>query len=564
MSPRSIATTIGLAGLCVASITIAAPSAKSPASTSVRVYTAHRSVQACLPRSTGELLVATRGGLVRLDRERRVQQTLTRVTGLPGTRVYAVLAHGARLIVATEGGVALVARDTRGALRVTARRPGRDVRALAVQGDRLILGTWGAGVQALPLRAIDAGRLPKPRLLTTTVPMPGLRVTTLYAHRGEILVGSAGRGIWVLPKVGRTLAPHAASSHLPSPFVWAIAMQRGHLVVATLAGLVEQRRNPRHPWHVLSSADIRALVPDKKGALLVAGFGRGIGRLASSPTATIRWSAQGGAYITALGHSAQTICGGGDRGAFELAAGALRHFGRADGLPHEHVHSLLTLRDGHVVAGTGRGLAIFSGPKGDRVDTINLKQGLPVASVWALAETHDATGRILWVGTSRGLYRWSLTRRRYERFSVASGHLTDDWVTALTVNRNIVYVGTYNAGIVRLSPEAPSRGLKGARYKATSLGGGWINFAGLRLLRHKGRTWLLAATMNGVEAAPFDMKSSAATPRPHVLAHPAALGRDVTALLPGVDGKHLWIASRRGLVRHPLTILPKPRDPNGC
>ncbi len=154
-----------------------------------------------------------------------------------------------------------------------------------------------------------------------------------------------------------------------------------------------------------------------------------------------------------------------------------------------------------------------------------------MASVWAALE--DRQGG-LWLGTSRGLYHWSRALRRYTRYSVSSGHLTDDWVTALTLHDDALYVGTYNAGVSRLTRDAEGQ------WTSAHLGGGWVNFAGLSVV---GKT-LYAACMSGLYQRPLETKAGdkilfTRLPR-------AAPGRDVTAVEPGPKGQ-LWVASRRGL-----------------
>ena len=113
-------------------------------------------------------------------------------------------------------------------------------------------------------------------------------------------------------------------------------------------------------------------------------------------------------------------------------------------------------------------------------------------------------------------------------FSMASGDLLDDWVTALAVDHGTVYVGTYNAGVTAIS--------LGSNH-ATQLGGGYVNFGGLLV---RDRT-LFAATMAGLFARRLGGgEAFRSLPK-------AAPGRDVTAVVPADRG--LWVASRRGLSR---------------
>lgn len=228
-------------------------------------------------------------------------------------------------------------------------------------------------------------------------------------------------------------------------------------------------------------------------------------------------------------------------------AGAIvTRLGRTDGLPSRSILSLARLADGRIVAGTSAGAAFVDGGTIHRVGPrIPGDKGL--GNVWAIAETAGA----LWLGTTTGLYRgpkagWTTKdgaddeatlleppgpqpeapgpqpQGRWRRLSVATGHLHDDWVTALAVRGDVVWAGTYNGGISRIDGDV-----------ATQLGGGWINPSGL--------TWdgdrLLAATMEGLVAGDGQTATWATTPN--------LPGRDTTGTVR--IGRTLWVATRRGL-----------------
>jgi len=275
------------------------------------------------------------------------------------------------------------------------------------------------------------------------------------------------------------------------------------------------------------SNDISALAVGADGARLYVGtFDGGLAYLERGIWRTIRGvDRRVDALAVQRRNGSSTLWVGTSRGLYRVRGGAVRRFGTADGLRHQHVHSLAVLRDGSVLAGTGRGAAIIHG---DQVEPITVKQGLPVASVWAAAEDRDGS---LWLGTTRGLYRWSRTLRRYTRYSVSSGHLNEDWITAVRLHEGEVYVGTYNAGVTRLTRAADGR------WTSTHVGGGWVNFAGLEVV---GRT-LYVASMSGLHRLSLGERSARCERVPG-----AAPGRDVTAVVSGPAGQ-LWIASRRGL-----------------
>ena len=217
-----------------------------------------------------------------------------------------------------------------------------------------------------------------------------------------------------------------------------------------------------------------------------------------------------------------------------------------DGLPSRHILSLAPLRDGGVVVGTTRGAVTI---RDDQLIVLGTKQGLAVKNVWAVAEDRDGW---LWLGTTRGLYR-GRSDADWQRYSVASGHLRDDWVMALSIAHGSVWVGTYKGGVTRLTRESGMRGdeqtarnqAEAGEFRATVVGDGWINPGGLAW---HGDT-LYAATMEGLFIGD---ETGWRQHRGHGK-NLAAPGRDTTGVIaqpaPGGPGSaaRLWIASRRGL-----------------
>jgi len=133
----------------------------------------------------------------------------------------------------------------------------------------------------------------------------------------------------------------------------------------------------------------------------------------------------------------------------------------------------------------------------------------------------------VYVGTASGLYRGT-PGGAFERASLATGELRDDWVTALAVRGAEVLVGTYSGGITKLTFTP--------RPRATHLGGGYVNPGGLTI----DGTQLLASTMEGLFARPLDDDRATGQLVPR-----AATGRDVTGA--ARVGGALWVASRRGI-----------------
>jgi ligand-binding sensor domain-containing protein len=204
-------------------------------------------------------------------------------------------------------------------------------------------------------------------------------------------------------------------------------------------------------------------------------------------------------------------------------------FGASSGLPSADVHALSPLTSygsGAMLVGTTKGAAIVDGAT---VTPLGKKQGLVIDTAWAVAE--GPKGMLL-VGASTGLYVRASKDAKWTRLSVMSGHLADDWVTALVVRGNDVFVGTYSGGVAQVSfaSDTPI---------ARELGGGYVNLAGLTIAGDS----LYAATMDGLLVR--SLAAIASTGEWKKMPQ-AALGVDVTGVVAAPDG--LWVASRRGLV----------------
>jgi ligand-binding sensor domain-containing protein len=509
---------------------------------------------------TNEYWVGTEGGLVRLA---WAQDTLHIRATHRTAPVRAVLQDGATLWVATWG---------QGLMRLpsggTALEPvpmgaddppntWRRLTDIARHGNTLIVASAGAGlltvrndtVVTLPLS------LPSPVVWTLTpssddslwvgtleglVLVRGNHTTTLSNDdvRGvqpngtHLLIATYGNGLRHLEgqdgewRFRSTSAPNHAF-----PFVSAIGARNGQKCLGTPDGLWVQSSGAS-TWRALTlpgppSNDIAAVAWDGD-RLWVGTFDRGLAVYERN-----RWrdvaadSLSDRINALAIEHTDKgpRVWVGTARGLVAIHDGKTRRYTRNDGLPSEDIHALATRRRGGVIAGTSRGAVLV---RGERVSIVGSKQGLKARVVWAVAEGRDGT---LWLGSNQGLFRRS-PNHHWARFSVASGHLSDDWVTALRVHRNRVWVGSYAGGITELEMEENDTVL------ASHLGGGFINVAGLTLW--KGH--VLASTMDGLLVRRPGQAVWNRNPR-------LGVGRDITAT--AVSPLGVWVAGRRGLAFFP-------------
>jgi ligand-binding sensor domain-containing protein len=194
--------------------------------------------------------------------------------------------------------------------------------------------------------------------------------------------------------------------------------------------------------------------------------------------------------------------------------------------PSSAVHALLLRSDGSLVAGGDAGLSFVESGK---LHGLGKKQAAPYRSVWAVAEAVDGT---LFAGASNGLFWAKISSIRrgeatFQRASVVSGALPDDWVTALLVRGDRVHVGTYNAGVATLRLDREQ-----LRPESVDSSLGYVNPAGLVAIDDD---VLAVATMDGLRfGTPGDTNVS------------ETRARDITAVTPAWSGGY-WIGTRTGL-----------------
>jgi ligand-binding sensor domain-containing protein len=526
------------------------------------VHTDIGEARACLPIAGGAL-VGTGGGLVKLDDAGRVRAVWTASDGLPGTLIEMIAMVAGELWIGTDAGAARVTlgdrlaiveragdtgvRDvvrvggatylaTRAGLRrggalvpyaVASKRKDRlDVTALAVVDGTLYAGTAGGLYRlangklraiAEPAGPIVALHADGARLLVGT-PL-GLHARTgastrLLGHGdirriakldGELVVARMGEGLARLDR-GRLATIAGGTTLAQTVAANAHGACAGGLDGAWLRGRTGWIRGADRAGP--PSNDISALAHDGK-RLWVGTFDRGLAVLEGSTWRTIAADKLDGRINAIHVEKSGRVWVATASGLYAITGNDVARFARGDGLPSRGVLALAGMRDGRLLVGTSAGAAIVGTGR-----PVRLAKGKDLGNVWAVGE--DASGAI-WLGTTTGLYRGSETTTEWQRFSLASGHLRDDWVMALAFDGAAVVAGTYHGGVARIEGTT-----------ATQLGDGWVNPAGLVL--DGGR--VLAATMDGL----VTIGGAKQTGLP---------GKDVTAVVRA--GGALFVATRRGL-----------------
>lgn len=324
-------------------------------------------------------------------------------SGLPDKRVLSLAFEGGSIFAGTSVGVAELREGT--PRRTLA--DGFFASALWADGERLSVGTFEEGVAEVPLtrartmpvsRPVAAG----PRAVRRLVELEG----DLYAVTPSALWQRAPDGSWSV-----AVAP---------------------------AGLLRDR-------------NVSALHVGEDGRLWVGYFDRGLDVLdGSGPAAAVEddvvycvnrivedpergyiavATANGLVFLDAAGRPRQTLR-------------------RADGLMADHVTDIV-FRPGGWIAAAPSGLTFFdaAGLRG-----LYALHGLVNNHVYALA----ARGETLLAGTLGGLsvLEGGIVRRSYTTANSPLGH---NWISALAGFRNDWYVGTYGAGVARLTNEGEWR-----------------------------------------------------------------------------------------------------------
>jgi len=318
--------------------------------------------------------------------------------------------------------------------------------------------------------------------------------------RRGIYVGcfsSKGRGAtWHAPGPECDLGEASRASGLPSSHVSVVAWHRGRLIVGTFAhGLAVQGADGRFTPIGGAPPFVNALVSD--GETLWIGTAKGL------------WRARG------------------DEAPRPVPLG----------LPSEHVSGLAVAADGTLWLATGAGLGARE-PSG-RVRVLGTAAGLPSRLVYSVAVASDGA---VWAGTAGGAARFGPEGVRV--FTQASGALTHDWVNALLPDGEDggVLAGTYDSGVVRLTPDGVGIPLPGLEHL-------WVNPGGLTRVTPD---LLAVATLGDGLALVTGEGGKLVRGLP---------SDDVTAAVATEGGQ--WVGTRGGLVRLPLAGVKPVRVGGG-
>lgn len=313
-------------------------------------------------------------------------------------------------------------------------------------GPTVWVGTRGGG-----LARIDGGQ-------AHHVPLSGraLEIYSLLAPAGHDLVwvGTRGNGLF---RVRR--GPWRAldiSSGLPSESITSLYADRGTVFVGTSRGLASfagGRWTTLDPSGGLPAYEVQGLARTEDGSLWIATLGNGLARLDGAKLT--RFDAAHGLptdRLYSLLAEGESLWLGADTGSlYRLNAKTGAIVDSVDGLPRAEVLGMVQTGEGTVVAATRAGLVAV--PRAGPLAIFRRADGLPNDEVLTVAVVGGPQGSELWAGTRGGLARTRLPllpRARFKAVPSMPAAVGGTAVTAIVTGADgSVFLGTQR-GVVRL------------------------------------------------------------------------------------------------------------------
>lgn len=383
----------------------------------------------------------------------------TRDHGLPGANIDALLQDPHKRLWMTLNGVGVGRLDTDGAFRLIEPPPGMNgfvgLRPAWGPDGRLWIGTLGGLLYvddddrlqrapetfglgnriAWPYRAPDgrmwviAGetiyRMDGTRLLLMrTIPHAGRFTAILQDRYGDLWLGTENRGVLRIGRHGVETIDQRMG--LPEGRVATLFQDRENSIWIGMNGGVYRLREALFSAvgaeSGLGGDFVRTLVEDLQGTLWVGGSA-GLDRIAAhdgrvpTPVPVPLTGADSGAGAVSVlslqaGAAGEVWAGTYGDGIYHVRDGRpTRRYGRADGLPSEHVRSLALDASGTLWAGTRQGVAVMQADgRFRRIEG----EGIPNTVIYALLAAPDG----IWIGTLDGVTL--LRDGRGERIDIAA------------------------------------------------------------------------------------------------------------------------------------------------
>jgi ligand-binding sensor domain-containing protein len=392
-----------------------------------------RKITALLPADTGRILIGTeKAGVLVYD-----GHTLALfhssiadlpVTALAGTDADLWIGTLDRGLVHWKAG----ASDT-----VSEKLPDKQILSVAVSGETVYAGT-GVGIAE-----IRGGKLVR-------VLAPGYFAQTLLAARDKLYMGTLEEGMFAVPldaHPGR-MAQLGAASVCPGCSIRKILRIDGEVYALAEDSL----------WHgdeavisredsLLADRNIAALKMDSTGRLWIGYFDHGLQILNANGERGERLEDDHIFCVNRIAHDAArgvtAVATANGLVMFDAATSRRRVIGQAEGLIANQITDVVLRPDGSIVAATPAGVSFIND---GGISSIYAFQGLVNNHVYALA----SDGARTLAGTLGGL---SILDGPVVRssFTTSNSALKHNWITAITQLGKDFYVGTYGAGVLRIT-----------------------------------------------------------------------------------------------------------------
>ena len=278
--------------------------------------------------------------------------------------------------------------------------------------------------------------------------LPSNSITALAAERGGALWIGTASGLTRFD--GRRFRTYTTADGLPDNAVSSLLLDRSGALWIVAGGALSHFADGKFttfaPGRRMPVDIVRVVGEDPRGGLWLAGVA-GVGKLS------------GGVYTPALGGA--TFSGyiitrlltdrrgnlwiAGNQGIIEVApSGAMRRYGKPEGLPDLIVRALWEDRDGAIWAGTNGGLARLEGSR----FVTPVEQDEPEQDV-VRCLFEDREGNF-WVGADNGLTR--LRDDPFTAFGKSEGLPSDEPNTVYQDRLGRIWVGFRDSGLMQFSP----------------------------------------------------------------------------------------------------------------
>ena len=239
--------------------------------------------------------------------------------------------------------------------------------------------------------------------------------------RGNLWVGTP-RGLTSMNADGSQRS-YGVEEGLSSARIQALATAAdGSLLVGTYRGLDRIRNGRVSPdsWvPPLETTAIRSMVEDRDGALWVATL-TGLFRVEAGKAVKVPGLPDGSVMAMTMDRDGDLLVGVRSRGLMRYHRGIFSWLTTREGLSHNTVLAIFQQADGTLWLGTaGGGLNRL---KDGQTTVVGERDGLYDDTIYAITE--DATGKDLWMGSNRGV--WKVSKADIDAFA----HQQTGWVTS--------------------------------------------------------------------------------------------------------------------------------------